>query len=456
MRASVRTFDLRVTMVMAITIAAGCIAPTASPGPTGAALIGEIPSVALPGDSRVGEPTIVVAPDGHTLYVSGVAQVNHNTYQAENHAWRSDDGGVSWTYLGKVAPQYGSQDTSITARGDATVWAFTSWANDPTTGSGGEQCTAVSRSQDRGATWQTNPLGCIPTGIVASDANLVLYHADVAAFFVGDDRPWSAADGTTTAFLHVQYAYYPQGYSQTWVLSRTTDNSRWDSIPLPFTTSLPGSSAFAVAGPLSFRSNVMAFAYSNVTYPPSPAGIVVASSRDDGMSWTFAHVSSDLLTGRYPSVAQANGTAIAAWVTGTNYSTAPRVRIALEDGGSWSGATTIAGDGTNVMPWATALGDHRAVVWLHTDAEGDPANLPNGSAWYVRGWIDGRVVNSSEVVHRGGICAGFEDCNESHRWMGDFISGALMPDGSVKVALAKDVDPGSGRFASPLHVLTLR
>ncbi|TMQ69533.1 MAG: exo-alpha-sialidase, partial [Candidatus Eisenbacteria bacterium] len=108
-----------------------------------------------------GEPGIDVAPDG-TIYVNTPAGLLSNGPDSPSFVFRSDDGGATWTLtpLGARADLPGGGDSDIsTDPATGTLYMTDLWLGSAT----------VSRSTDRGATWQANPL----QGVVVQDRQWV-------------------------------------------------------------------------------------------------------------------------------------------------------------------------------------------------------------------------------------------------------------------------------------------
>src|SRR2546428_3991251 len=119
-----------------------------------------------------GEPGIDVAPDG-TIYVNAPAGLLSNLPGSPSFVFRSDDGGATWTLtppgLRADLPGGGDSDLSIDPV-TGTLYMTDLWLGSAT----------VSRSTDRAATWEANPL----QGVVVQDRQWVasagggeVYHA---------------------------------------------------------------------------------------------------------------------------------------------------------------------------------------------------------------------------------------------------------------------------------------
>src|SRR5437763_3251259 len=108
-----------------------------------------------------GEPGIDVASDG-TIYVNAPAGLLSNVPGSPSFVFRSDDGGATWTLTppGARADLPGGGDSDVsTDPVTGTLYMTDLWLGSAT----------VSRSTDRGATWQANPL----QGVVVQDRQWV-------------------------------------------------------------------------------------------------------------------------------------------------------------------------------------------------------------------------------------------------------------------------------------------
>lgn len=371
-----------------------------------------------------GEPSIVASSDG-TLYVAAPATLEDGAF---NLAWRSDDG-RTWTFLGRVNEDHGSNDASIAVAPDGAVWLATFWSRPDAS------CFAVARSQDHGNTWQETSNACA--------------HPLAGRPGIVTDRPWIAADAQGG---HVLYSLQA-GASIDWFIASSADNLAWTA------ERTPALGPVTLAGPLSARDGMRAFAWA-LGVPSDPTsstpqdvqlyrwlGPEVATSEQGG-EWQSRSIARETIESRYPQVALTAEGAVASWVTLRDGQTV--VRLAEQADGEWGAPRDVEATGTNTWPWLASLGGHTLLVWEHTDAKAPGAlAVPEDAQWSFQVLLDGVRLDVPVLSHRGPLCAAPGSCD---RRAGEFFSAAVTVDGQVYIAWADDLGDGPA-FALPLRIV---
>jgi hypothetical protein len=368
-----------------------------------------------------GEPGIDVAPDG-TIYVNAPAGLLSNAPGSPSFVFRSDDGGATWTLTPSGAradlPGGGDSDVS-TDPATGTLYMTDLWLGSAT----------VSRSTDRGETWQANPL----QGVVIQD------------------RQWVASAGGGNVY-HATHQI-PAGL----VVSKSTAPT--DGLVYPVSTVAatpadqtgcvcPSGNLIAEPGtsPLDAGDRV------GLIYATSTGGIKFARSTDGALTFTNVAVSpasSADTTPAFPVVASAgSGSLHAVWleIFGTKSS---RIRYSrsADWGASWTTPATLVSAGTSVYPWVAAGGSKVSVTLYHTDAAGTPDTVAEGRQWfesYLES-IDGGATFTalaaidSLPVKSGPICTQGTNCS-SDRELLDFQSVALDAAGRANAVWTRSID----------------
>ena len=377
------------------------------------------------------EPGVDVAPDG-TIYVNAPAGLLSHAPGSPSFVFRSDDGGATWTLTppGDRADLPGGGDSDISLDpATGTLYMTDLWLGSAT----------VSRSTDRAATWEANPL----QGVVVQD------------------RQWVASAGGGNVY-HATHQI-PAGL----VVSKSTAPT--DGLVYPTSTVAatpadqtgcvcPSGNLIAEPGTGSHDSGDRV----GLIYATSTGGIKFARSTDGALSFTNVVVSpasSADTTHAFPVVASAgDGSLHAVWleVFGTASS---RIRYArsADWGAHWTAPASLVSGGASVYPWVAAGGSKVSVTLYHTSAAGAPDTVAEGSQWFESylestdggGTFGPLAVIDSLPVKSGPICTQGTDCS-SDRELLDFQSVTLDGAGRANAVWTRSLDGKSDteiRFA---------
>ena len=366
------------------------------------------------------EPSIEIAPDG-AIYVSGpqgvpglrAPAVAPGTQAAPGVGgeliWRSDDGGLTFTYLGSYDGSFGGGDADVVAAPNGTL--FASGLN--------LACIAVASSSDRGESWITNPAGCVDGAGVA-------------------DRQWNDVDGN--AALYTGYGTLTQGL----VLHKSL-----------------------IAGPVVLNDISTVVNSGDYQWPgvvdvnPVNGNAVMSwnTSSNDKIQIQGVTRAGALLFPSVKTVATAGGDTFDSFVgidhgtDGTLYAVWSERRAALKetwtmlaasrDGGTtWDAPVHVdSTPNTTVFPWVTAGDAGRVAVsyygtdstGVHADALDDPDAdwhvWSSFSANYGETFVEHRTTRSA--LHRGDVCTSGTGCAAGTRDLLDFFETDLDESGCL-------------------------
>lgn len=385
-------------------------------------------------DSRTGEPSIAVTPEGIVYVAAPVG--------AQRALWRSDDGGVTFREVavhGQLLDpmsQYptGGGDSDVAVVGENTVYFA-----DQQAGSG----QTVSASHDGGQTWTTNILAGGPP--------------------IGADRQWLVADGEDTVWLAFNGPGTPLGRA---TVTKSIDGGRtW-----PIRT--------IVDGDACFRGNLFRDPAGTLYLAGCNAdGPGVAVSRDGGLSFEWVNVaarSGETNTSFFYvghlfviGTSDAAGNVHVVWVDpspgGFDVQSPDGVQLNVwlatskDAGRTWSEPVRVnQAPGTFVLPWVTAGADGAiAVSFMATRYVGHPelalgewypvlaTSTDGGSTWRESTMTD-TPMQYGPVCMRGSACG-------SARNLLDFFQIQADATGRVHAALMDGTAGGNARLTNILY-----
>lgn len=418
-------------MLVALTVIASLVAPSVArakgPGPTAGKLI-------YVGGERTFEPT---------LGVDGAGRIFYSTTDLPGVAigWRpgmamSEDGGATWR---NIAPQVAGRrmppetnDPYIYV--DQSTGRIFNFHMSPIL-----TCSILSFSDNQGANWTTNPLGCGPTAIWD-------HQTLVAA------KPRTV---TTSGYPNVLVQCVNAVYAA--MCSRSTNGG------LTWSPSTPVHINDKIANLCGAQHGHLASAPDGTIYLPSPVcgtNPTVFVSRDDGISWRRSVISDINIPFVDPSVAtDEHGNVYAAFIDENGWL---HYSVSRDLAQTWSAPVKVAEGVTGQMP-VVAVGDPGKVVIAFPGTD----DLPQGFAtdWYPSDadrtkfveWggylavayngLDSDPtfttvsVNGSDPLVRGAACGRGTRCN----YFVDFIDATVGPDGRPYAAF---VDGCTGTCAT--------
>lgn len=389
------------------------VAANALPGPSGDGQAGATSSTpsfinyAIPGAAFAAEPTVGVTPS-NTIF-----------FQEGSHAWKSPDGGATWTVATTLPPQLGSFDPllwvdTITGR----VYVVHLYV----------ACSQLWYSDDEGAvgSWTYNPLAC---GTPGND------HQKVAT------GPFRAplAGGTPLYENNVIYCYNGLVYGAC-------------------STSLDGGLTWTPARqvPCSPIAGHPHIANDGMIYVPKKGCLGsfngFAFSANNGISWAVRSTSGTGLSqgeGFEPDITTTpDGTIyLSGTVNGPGQQNLPYAFVSTDGGSSWTATNLGASLGikSSVFPVVTSGDDGHAAVAFHgTTTATNPANAPSSTTWHMyvsvthdagATWETVEVSPPGDPTQRGSICLSGVTCG-SDRNLLDFIDVTVDVDGNVIVGYA--------------------
>lgn len=448
---------MRALFVLAlVALLAGCAQPAVTPAAVAPAPVVDVreaivaPTFVTPIDLGPilggAEPSVAVAQDG-TIYVVTPIEL-----------WRSDDGGLTYARLGKLAcpsglpacpglEQYetglvGSGDASLAVTKDGTVH----WAG---LGTG----IPYQRSTDKGETWSKE--------MDVSDGT-------------GSDREWAVVDAQDRLFIQWRGAD-DSGKSGIFIRSSDDAGLTWGNITR---VSDDGRQGPVSADPTG-DSLILAHQLPNELY--------VARSEDRGATWSDVKVRD--INGRpyiFPiSAFDANGTGYLVW---SEDPTAPQaaapivepsriigipsvfLSVSHDKGLTWSEPAMLSTPGVPALfPWIAAGKAGRVAIAWYEGQQPTPANrLPNmfdvklamstTADMDAPEWVVAQV--NGAPVHVGSFCTEGSACSLTggDRSMLDFFEVRLTPEGKPVLAWTADDTVKMQRtkvFASVMETGTL-
>lgn len=414
------------TLVVALSLLAGCLGGTTDSASVPDGLLPELPGPIARTVSVVderggmGEPSLGVAPDG-TLYTNGR---DHEKGQGTNRGfdsgaiYRSSDGGASWERLAAPADPFPNLDPDLVVDVDGTIWYDILYVG----------CNVVSVSRDGGESWTTNPAVCNgPVG----------------------DRQYVIPTQGGTAYL-----YYHQIPTFQQTAMKTTDYGvTWT--PLPPTEPLGGhllvdeGSGWGGGGFWNAKADSVYFTYTWFTDGPLGEGgwhPAASITRDGGLTWSLATVENaggrahglSLVVG----AADEDGNVYLAWAETKDDDSGVYFASSTDDGATWSSPKRVdEGNLSNAFPAITAgPGGKVAIAYYEADEAGFPDDTSDEAAWNVTvAWTHDALAEtptfqhgrlSNETAKRGPICTSGTSCSGDRQLL-DYFSAKRMPDGRV-------------------------
>lgn len=366
------------------------------------------------------EPTMQAGPTGDLYYAT--TDTNGVAVGFGAGVARSLDAGASWE---DVTPQLGDQ-TMPPETNDPYVYV------DPWTGRVFSfhmapilLCSILSFSDDQGATWTTNPVGCGPTG-VWDHQTMVAAPPTAGVQTVGYDN----------VLVQCVNAIYAA------MCARSLDGGM---------TWLDGQPAYlnenVTTGCGAQHGHLASEADGTIYLPTSECGTapVVYISRDSGFSWERHQVSDIDMPFQDPTVAVDGAGTI--WVSFQDQTGALFLSHSSDDGATWSPAVRITPEGTIATKPAMVAGDagRIAIAYPGTDDVGSWAEIDAMSDEELRALVWGGFVTvatdaaasdavfttvevtGADPLMRGYACGSEGRCS----WQVDFIETTVTPDGQV-------------------------
>jgi hypothetical protein len=383
------------------------------------------------------EPTIGVTPDGAAVYggASLVADTSVTWGGAETHPMLSTDGGLTWRAIGLQIP--GAGKSIPPANADPLIYV------DPTTGRIFQfdltaACNWLSYTDDKGATWISNPLAC---GDVPVD------HQSIVA--AKPRAPFPAHP------LYPNYLYY--------CTNRAVDTACGRSVDGGITWTTSGMPAYkATSDPIVAGDGACWGLSGHVAADPDgrifvPGGNMcdnpwIAVSEDNGITWTDYKVSTLSLGAGSTHTSVASDSAGNLYYTWFDNDELPWLAISRDHGHTWGAPMMIAppgvkqanfpvlsaGDPGHVaisFPSTTSTASNRA--WNQTVTISTNALDPNPI------FLSATGNDPADPIHKGackGRCGG----------MWDFIDLKIAKTGELW-ASASDDCVGNCTATAPAH-----
>ncbi|MFN2545754.1 MAG: sialidase family protein [Actinomycetota bacterium] len=372
--------------------------------------------------TRVGgkgmEPTIGVAPDGTAYYGSGSLVVDTSTAWggALTNTLRSTDGGLTWTSVQQKVPVVGQGIPPANA--DPMIYV------DPATGrvfnldlTGA--CNWLNYSDDKGATWISNPLAC---GDVPVDHQSIVAAKPRAPLVAGP--------------LYQNFLYYCTNRVVTTACARSIDGGiTWQASGEPALRAQNGT-CYGLSGFVSSDPEGRIFVPGGNNCP-NPW---VSVSEDNGVTWTAYKVSTlSLGTGSTHTdiASDSAGNLYYVWFDSNEL---PWLAISRDHGKTWGTPIMVAPPGVlrGNFP-VVAAGDAGKIAISFPSATSNAANRPwNETVTISTNALDSNPTfvsatgnDPADPVHRGacqGRCAG----------MWDFIDLVIAKTGEVWTSASDD------------------
>lgn len=396
----------------------------------------------LPQSARCSEPGIDVAPDG-TLYVNApcgpsAASTPYFDVGQGDTIWRSDDGGASFQKLPSPDAPFGGADSDVAVGADGTLYHSGLYSYSLLFG----DCNTLSRSKDKGKTWESFPLACAP-------------------LLLGNDRNWIAVHGSDVVYL--TFGWNPTAREGLGHIALTR---------VDFRTEPPSTNTITYFEPpdTSFNSyqwpgNIAVdqkTGYVYIAHTTTHDRVVVLRSIDGGKTLTKSEVSNragDTFDSFGVVTVGQEGTVYVTWSERDKpngqvpESTDIFYAYSTDHGAKWSEPRKINSfRGTHIYPWIEAgEAGHLAVAWYGTKGTGNSAeHLPSSAVWHVFA-AESRNANQPEAlfdevrasqkeIARGVICTSGTDCGRGSRDLLDFFQVALDSHGTPHLAWATKGD----------------
>lgn len=427
---------MRLPLVLAATallLLAGCVAgPIKRPPPTvddpaitfgfGDAVVPDAP------DGFGSEPSLLATPDG-ALYFTSV--LGSATARGDG-LWRSDDGGTSWTYLGKADYPFGGGDSDIDVLASGRLLLTGQWRPAAIPNlylTGGE---SVSYSDDKGETWIPVP---------------------IAGYLPGADRNWVATHPSDPDVAYLVFNDLATGL----MVGKTTDGGMtW--LP-PVVVAGTGQVGGRAGGPNGIAGDAVVDTEGRLYIPYGVAiggGIAQRIYRSDDAGATFKELTvrqvptNETAGAIFSTLAlDAAGGLHYVWAETVDDTMAVLYARSSDHGESWANPVRMTPEGvTAAFPWVVA-GEpgHVAIGYYATAGNTIPDKAPEGTTWVpivtfaAPGEEGGIVATAVEVTnrpnHKGPICTQGTGCSGG-RDLGDFFELAVLPGGKVAIVYADD------------------
>lgn len=396
--------------LLVILLLAGCATPTpdpdATPSPSMAPEWVEV-DPAGPGS----EPTIAVTPAG-AIFLQAVGGTGRDV--GESWAWRSDDGGRTWTRL--ALPEMASADTfdGAIAATDERVWIANAYNG----------VFVLYRSDDGGETWVEAAYPPLPPS----------------------HRMWLAVAGSDDLDVGVDSLGGPTFHFH---VERATATSPRVVAP-----------NYDVGGSLARRASDGLLIWPRHESAPSDRFVAYRSS-DEGETWTSAPITGGALPETFPATparrtsiwmptafddAGAGFFATSAIEGGTS---AVLLTRSLDGGKAWSPFVALTYENeTATMPWLAARRDGELLVAAYA-SDGAGSTDRADAAWRpillrVRWPANADVPEITRidvpplVVEEGPLCTYGQGCDPATRALGEFPTVAFTAEGALAVYASAD------------------
>jgi hypothetical protein len=345
---------------------------------------------------------------------------------AGTDAWKSIDGGSSWTYLGQPD---GAQAASAVARGgglgggdedlaigsSGNVYITSLWLGSAT----------QSSSFNGGAVWTVNPL--------STDTPVV-------------DRQWIASDGPSVVYLTTKQLGADLQGTATLFCAKSFDGGitfpQWTPITTPELGIQPGDQGNIEVDPVSH--NVY-----NVFFDEHGNSLYIARSTDGGRSFitklVYSATTTTSLVNVFPSLGIDNaGNLYIAY----SDSHAVYLTHSTDQGASWSVPVRVSNGAASksaIGPWVTAGDPGKVdVAWWGTSAG---SNNDPTAQWSVLFSQSTNALASiptfaqaaaTGIMHQGAICTNGTGCADGTRNLAEYFAPGLSLDGSELIVYSDD------------------
>lgn len=398
-------------------LAAGCVnAPvqTASSVPAGELSATVRTLTVIDGAGGEGEPSLGVMPDG-TLFTNGAGQ--------SGALYVSEDGGATWKPIPSPTAPWPNLDPDLAVSQDGVLWYDNLWVG----------CTTVASSPDKGKTWTTSPLGCVPP---AGDRQYVIPVAKGEAYIYSHQLPtfWQTVAHTTD-------------YGQTWVPVGAAEG-----VLPPVVTGISG------WGGGGFYNAKQGSVWTTWTFSDGPLGTAPTWSPAAGV----LHKGEPLFEMiRLPNAggqsvglslvvgaADDAGNVYLAWAEAKGDD--PKTQemtiyyaASKDDGKTWTKPAAVSEPTklSRVFPAITAGPAGKvAIAYYEADKAGYPAQLDKDASWNVTmayttdalaenaTWEHLRLTDAS--VRHGAVCPDGSSCTANRQFL-DYFALKRLPDGRV-------------------------